>query len=239
MTELLFRDDAYLKDAPATVVGYSDEGGVILDRTIFYPQGGGQPGDNGTLSWADGQIDIATTIKGDADAVVLVPGEPSTLPAIGAEVSQSLNWDHRYRLMRIHTALHLLSVVIPLPVSGGAIAAEKGRLDFNMPEALENKEALQEELNALISSDLPVTESWITDEELAANPSLVKTMSVMPPTGAGRVRLIRIGEGADQVDLQPCGGTHVARTAEIGPVRLGKVEKKGKQNRRVYLHFDA
>jgi len=239
MTELLFREDAYLNDAPPTVVGYSDEGGVILDRTIFYPQGGGQPGDSGSLSWAEGQIDIATTIKGDADAVVLVPGEPSTLPAIGAEVSQSLNWDHRYRLMRIHTALHLLSVVIPLPVSGGAIAAEKGRLDFNMPEALENKEALQEELNALISSDLPVTESWITDEELAANPSLVKTMSVMPPTGAGRVRLIRIGEGADQVDLQPCGGTHVARTAEIGPVRLGKVEKKGKQNRRVYLHFDA
>ena len=141
--------------------------------------------------------------------------------------------------MRVHTALHLLSVVIPLPVTGGSIGPEKGRLDFDMPEAPEDKETLEAELNALIDRDLAVTEDWITDEELQANPDLVKTMSVKPPMGAGRVRLVRIGEGDDQIDLQPCGGTHVARLGEIGRVRLGKIEKKGRQNRRVYLHLDG
>jgi misacylated tRNA(Ala) deacylase len=141
--------------------------------------------------------------------------------------------------MRMHTALHLLSVVLPLPVTGGAIGAGKGRLDFDMPEAPEDKSTLEDALNALVARDLPVTEDWITEAELAANPALVKTMSVAPPTGAGRVRLIRIGQGAEQVDLQPCGGTHVPSTAEIGPLRLGKIEKKGRQNRRVTLHLAA
>lgn len=238
MTELLFRNDAYERDVQAVVTAHTPEGGIVLDRTLFYPTGGGQPGDSGTLSWNGTTLPIATTVKGDGDQVVLVPAEPASLPVVGTSVTQTLDWDRRYRHMRVHTALHLLSVVIPLPVTGGSISAEKGRLDFDMPEAPSDKEALTESLNRLIERDLVVSEGWISDEELAANPGLVKTMSVKPPMGAGRVRLVRIGEGADQVDLQPCGGTHVARTGEIGRVRIGKVEKKGRQNRRVYLHLD-
>jgi misacylated tRNA(Ala) deacylase len=157
------------------------------------------------------------------------------LPPEGAAVTLRLDWARRHRHMRVHTALHLLSVVIPLPVTGGQIGAERGRLDFDMPDPPEDVAALQDRLNAMIARDLPVTEDWITDAELAANPGLVKTMSVMPPTGQGRVRLVRIGQGADQLDLQPCGGTHVARTAEIGRVEIGKIEKKGRQNRRVSI----
>lgn len=237
MSELLFRNDPCLREATAKVEGFTDEGGVILDRTIFYPTGGGQPGDSGRLIWDGGDIEIATTVKGADGAVVLVPAEPEQLPSLGAKVSQILDWDRRHRHMRVHTALHLLSVVIPLPVTGGAIGAEKGRLDFMMPEPPEDRDAVEAELNALIARDLRVTEGWISDEELQANPQLVKTMSVKPPMGAGKVRLIGIGEGAGQVDLQPCGGTHVASTAEIGQVRLGKIENKGKQNRRVNLHL--
>ncbi|MDO6485225.1 alanyl-tRNA editing protein [Shimia thalassica] len=238
MTDLIFREDAYLRETEATVTGITPEGGVILDRTVFYPTGGGQPGDNGLLSWSNGALTIATTIKGENDAIILVPAEASALPAVGTKVTQTLDWERRYRHMRIHTALHLLSVVIPLPVTGGSISAEKGRLDFDMPEAPEDKDALIETLNTLIERDLPVNDAWITDEELAANPGLVKTMSVTPPIGSGRVRLVRIGEGAQQIDLQPCGGTHVARTSEIGRVRIGKIEKKGRQNRRVNLFLD-
>ncbi|MDP2494103.1 alanyl-tRNA editing protein [Shimia thalassica] len=238
MTDLIFREDAYLRETEATVTGITPEGGVILDRTVFYPTGGGQPGDNGVLSWSNGALTIATTIKGENDGVILVPAEASALPAVGTKVTQTLDWERRYRHMRIHTALHLLSVVIPLPVTGGSISAEKGRLDFDMPEAPEDKDALIETLNTLIERDLPVNDAWITDEELAANPGLVKTMSVTPPIGSGRVRLVRIGEGAQQIDLQPCGGTHVARTSEIGRVRIGKIEKKGRQNRRVNLFLD-
>lgn len=235
MTEALFREDAYLKEATAHVVALTEQGGVVLDRTVFYPTGGGQPGDSGVLRWDGTEVMIATTVKGEGGQIVLVPVEGADLPEIGAEVVQVLDWDKRHRHMRVHTALHLLSVVIPLPVSGGAIGAEKGRLDFDMPEAPEDKQALEDALNDLIARDLPVTDDWITDEELQANPGLVKTMSVMPPMGQGRVRLVRIGQGADQVDLQPCGGTHVARTGEIGRVTLGKIEKKGRQNRRVSL----
>ncbi len=235
MTEPLFRADAYLKQAAATVTALTDQGGVVLDRSVFYATGGGQPGDTGVLRWDGGEAAIATTVKGDGDDIVLVPAEGCSLPAVGDPVEQVLDWDRRHRLMRVHTALHLLSVVIPLPVSGGAIGADKGRLDFDMPDAPEDKQALEDQLNALIARDLPVTDDWITDAELQANPGLVKTMSVMPPMGQGRVRLVRIGQGADQVDLQPCGGTHVARTGEIGRVTLGKIEKKGRQNRRVSL----
>ncbi|WP_224824657.1 alanyl-tRNA editing protein [Cognatishimia sp. MH4019] len=239
MTDLLFRTEPYLRDAPGVVTGLTDEGGIVLDQTIFYPTGGGQPGDNGRLVWEGGTLEIATAVKGEDGAVVLVPAEPAPMPTVGAEVTQHLDWDRRHRHMRVHTALHLLSVVIPLPVTGGAIGVEKGRLDFMMPEPPEDRDALEAELNALIARDLRVTEGWITDAELQANPELVKTMSVMPPMGSGKVRLIGIGEGADQVDLQPCGGTHVASTAEIGTVRLGKIENKGKQNRRVNLHLVA
>ena len=237
MTKLLFRDDAYMTRASAVVQAHTEDGGIIPDGSLFYPTGGGQPGDRGRLEWAGGETQIATTIKGEGDAVILVPADGQHLPPVGAEITQHLDWDQRHRHMRVHTALHLLSVVIPLPVSGGSIGAEKGRLDFDMPEAPEDKPALEAALNALIARDLEVSEDWISDAELAANPGLVKTMSVAPPMGAGRVRLVRIGSGADQVDLQPCGGTHVKRIGEIGPVRIGKIEKKGRQNRRVYLHL--
>ncbi|QGX98338.1 alanyl-tRNA editing protein [Roseovarius faecimaris] len=234
----LFREDAYLSEAPAEVVAHTPEGGIVLDASIFYPTGGGQPGDSGRIRWQGGAVNVATTVKAEADDIALVPSEPQALPAIGTQVVQELDWARRHRHMRLHTALHLLSVVIPLPVTGGAIGTEKGRLDFDMPEAPEDREALERELNALIDRDLKVSQDWISDEALRAQPELVKTMSVAPPMGAGRVRLVRIGEGRGQVDLQPCGGTHVARTAEIGRVRLGKIEKKGRQNRRVYLHLD-
>jgi len=238
MTEALFRKDASLKDCEAVVTAINDRGGIVLDRTVFYPMGGGQPGDQGELLWDGGSCEIATAVKGDTPTeVVHVPAPEQTMPAVGTRVTAKLNWDVRHRYMRVHTALHLLSVVIPLPVTGGSIGAEKGRLDFDMPEAPEDKDALQAELNALIAADHPVTDEWITDAELEAKPDMVKTMSVKPPTGQGHVRLVRIG-GADPVDLQPCGGTHVSSTAEIGTVRLGKVEKKGKQNRRVSVFLD-
>jgi misacylated tRNA(Ala) deacylase len=241
MTQPLFLEDAYLRDATAVVVDHTPEGGVVLDQSIFYATGGGQPGDSGTLTWGVNHLNVATCVKIDGREnarSALVPAEPAPLPPIGTQVTQSLDWERRHALMRVHTALHLLSVVIPLPVSGGSISAGKGRLDFDMPESPSDKEALERSLNALIELDYVVSTDWITDAELQANPGLVKTMSVTPPMGAGHVRLVRIGDGVRQIDLQPCGGTHVARTSEIGRVRLGKIEKKGKQNRRVYLHLD-
>jgi misacylated tRNA(Ala) deacylase len=235
---MLFRNDAYMRDATGTVLALTDEGGIVLDQTIFYPTSGGQPGDSGRLVWDGGAMEIATAVKGEGADIILVPAEPAPLPPVGAEVRQELDWERRHRHMRVHTALHLLSVVIPLPVTGGSIGADKGRLDFDMPEAPEDKDALTDALNALIGRDLWISEQWITDAELDANPGLVKTMSVQPPRGSGRIRLVRIGDEDETVDLQPCGGTHVSRTGEIGRVRIGKIEKKGKQNRRVYLHLD-
>ena len=237
MTELLFRKDAYAREATGIVTALTDEGGIVLDGSLFYPTSGGQPGDSGSLRWNGSELAIATAVKGEGDTVILLPAEPANLPAVGQEVTQILDWDRRYRHMRVHTALHLLSVVIPLPVSGGAIATDKGRLDFDMPEAPEDKEALEADLNRLIACNMDVTEEWITDAELDAQPDLVKTMSVQPPRGSGQIRLVRIGVGAETADLQPCGGTHVANTSEIGSVRIGKIEKKGHQNRRVYLHL--
>jgi len=238
MTEPLFRTDAYLKQAEGRVLAHTPEGGVILDRSLFSPHGGGQPGDSGKLTWPGGKLFLSDARKAEAGQIALIPdpahaGAP--LPKPGTVVEQVLDWDRRHRHMRVHTALHLLSVIIPLPVTGGSIGADKGRLDFDMPEAPDDRDDLEAELNELIARDLPVTEEWITDAELEANPGLVKTLSVMPPMGSGHIRLVRIGQGADQVDLQPCGGTHVARTAEIGRVSLGKFEKKGKQNRRITL----
>lgn len=237
MTNPLFRD-AYLRNAPGRVQSITDRGGVVLDGSIFYATGGGQPGDRGQITWDGGAMEVATTVKGQGDEIILVPPEGADLPPVGGDVAQHLDWDLRLRHMRMHTALHLLSVVIPLPVTGGQIGAEKSRLDFDMPDAPADKEALAAELNSLIARDLEITETWITDAELEANPGLVKTMSVQPPKGAGQVRLVRIGQGEEQIDLQPCGGTHVARTAEIGPVRIGKIEKKGRNNRRVAIHLD-
>jgi misacylated tRNA(Ala) deacylase len=237
MTDLLIREEPYLRETTGVVTGHTPEGGVILDGTIFYPTGGGQPGDSGAIVWESGALKIATAVKADGGMIALVPAEPAPLPPVGAEVIQQLDWERRHKHMRVHTALHLLSVIIPLPVTGGSIGVEKGRLDFDMPEAPADKETLEMQLNELIARNLEVSEDWITDAELAANPGLVKTMSVKPPSGAGKVRLIRIGWGDEQVDLQPCGGTHVAGTAEIGRIRLGKIEKKGRQNRRVNLHL--
>lgn len=235
MTDLLFRTDPYLREAEAVVTGHTPEGGILLDRTVFYPTGGGQPGDSGLLLWDGTRLPVATAVKAEGGQVALVPAEAVPLPAIGTVVRQRLDWDRRHRHMRVHTALHLLSVVIPLPVTGGQIGAERGRLDFDMPDPPGDMEGLEARLNELIGLDLAVTDRWITDDELLANPALVKTMSVRPPIGQGRVRLVRIGTDSTQIDLQPCGGTHVARTAEIGRVEFGKVEKKGRQNRRVTI----
>ena len=238
MSDPIYLQDAYRRTAPARVVAHTPEGGVVLDQSLFYATGGGQPGDAGRISWSGGALDIATAVKAGEGAIALVPATPSALPDIGTQVEQELDWARRLGHMRVHTALHLLSVVIPLPVSGGAITANKGRLDFNMPDAPEDKAVIEAALQALIDRDLKVSESWITNAELDANPGLVKTMSVMPPRGAGRVRLVAIGSQDTQIDLQPCGGTHVTSTGQIGRIRLGKVEKKGRQNRRVYMHLE-
>ena len=234
---LLFRQDAYARDAEAEVIAITDEGGVVLDQTLFYPTSGGQPGDSGAIEWSGGRIEMATCIKTTDFAAVLIPAEPVPLPPIGARVTQHINWERRHRHMRVHTALHLLSVVIPKPVTGGQIGSEKGRLDFLMERAPGEKAELEAAMNRLIGLGLAITESVITDDELAARPELVKTMSVAPPTGTGQVRLVRIGPPDTQVDLQPCGGTHVANTHEIGEIRLGKIENKGASNRRVNLHL--
>ena len=235
MTVSLYERDAYLREADATLLAINDRGGVILDRSLFYPTGGGQPGDSGELVVDGETIRIATTVKGDGEDIVLVPESPVELLA-GTPVLQRIDWGKRFAHMRVHTALHLLSVVIPLPVTGGQISAEKGRLDFDMPTAPDDKQAIEDSLNDLVERDLEITDEWISDEELAANPGLVKTMSVKPPSGRGKVRLVRISKGDELVDLQPCGGTHVRTTREIGRLRLGKVEKKSRLNRRVNIH---
>lgn len=237
MTERLYETDSYLAETEARATAITPDGGIVCDRSVFYAQGGGQPGDAGRLFWdgAPDGIAIVDAIKGAGDDVILVPEDGAATPESGATVRQMLDWDRRFRHMRIHTALHLLSVAIPLPVTGGSIGAEKGRLDFDMPEAPEDKDALEAKLNEIAEADAQVSYEWISDEELAANPALVKTMSVAPPKGSGRVRLVRIADGERVVDLQPCGGTHVARTGEIGRLRLGKIEKKGRRNRRVNL----
>lgn len=235
MTEALFQTDPYLREVAGTVINATEDGRVTLDRSVFYPQGGGQPGDSGTILWNGGELQVASTVRGEDGTIVLRTESGKPLPVAGQTIIQRLDWERRHRHMRVHTGLHLLSVVIPLPVTGGAITAEKGRLDFDMPEPPQDRSMLEARLNELIARDLPVTEDWITDDELVASPSLVKTMSVKPPMGAGRVRLIRIGQGDDQVDLQPCGGTHVKRTGEVGTVTIGKIEKKGARNRRVNM----
>jgi len=233
-TTLLFRVDAYLRETAATVLAVTERRGIVLDRTVFYATGGGQPGDSGTLAREGGDIAIATAVYGDdRHDVVHVPGESELLPEPGETISAAIDWARRYRHMRIHTGLHLLSVVLPYPVTGGAIGTDEGRLDFDVPGEAPGKDEIAEKLNALIAADYPVSEEWISDEELLANPALVKTMKVKPPMGTGRVRLVRIGD----IDLQPCGGTHVRSTAEIGPLTIGKIESKGRQNRRVRIRF--
>lgn len=233
MTEPLFRDDAYLRETPATVLAINERGGIVLDRTVFYAQGGGQPGDRGEIVRADGSvIAIATTIyDADRKTIVHVPAEGSALPAPGEPVTARLDWALRFPRMRVHTALHLLSVALPYPVTGGQIGEGEGRLDFDIPEAGLDREAIETSVAEMVAANAAVTTEWITDAELEANPGLVKTMSVKPPMGQGRVRLVRIAG----LDLQPCGGTHVRATGEIGRVSVTGIEKKGRQNRRVRI----
>lgn len=233
-TELVFRDDAYAQEVTARVLAVAPEG-VVLDRTNFYARAGGQPGDAGVIRWAGGETAVTEALKGPEDTVLHVPAAGAALPPVGAEVTVVLDWARRHRLMRMHTTLHLLCSLIPgAGVTGGQIGAEKSRLDFDLPEP-PTKESLTEGLNALIAADHPVSERWISEEELDASPGLVRTLSVQPPRGNGRIRLVRIGPEEAPVDLQPCGGTHVKRTGEIGRVEVTKIENKGKQNRRVTI----
>ena len=230
MVEELFRQDAYLKEAEATVTSL-EERGVRLDRSIFYPTGGGQPGDTGSLRWDGGEARIVDAVKADGADVLHVLAPDAPRPAVGTKLHSTLDWDRRLLHMRMHTALHVMSAVIKGNVTGGQVGADKSRLDFNLEGEVPAKEWVTEEINKLIALDRPVTPEWITDEELSARPELVKTMSVRPPMGAGRVRLLAI-EG---IDLQACGGTHVARTGEIGRVECIKIENKGKMNRRFVI----
>jgi misacylated tRNA(Ala) deacylase len=231
MSTLRFREDAYARQCRA-VVTRADERGIELDSTVFYPTGGGQPGDAGVLRSAAGDIRIANTIKGDGpDAVIHVPEPGSRVPAVGEAVEAAIDWDRRHRFMRFHTALHLLCSIVPGAVTGGSIGEDKARLDFDVATESLDKDAIQQRLSTLVNGAHPVTPRWITDAELAARPELVRTMSVKPPSGHGNVRLLDI-EG---VDLQPCGGTHVQNTAEIGNVVVTKIENKGRQNRRIII----
>jgi misacylated tRNA(Ala) deacylase len=236
-TDCLFREDAYLRDCDATVVGLTDRGGIVLDRTVFYATSGGQPGDGGMLTTAAGiEIPVATAVYTDPmkTEIAHVPASPEfALPAVGEKLRASIGWDLRYARMRMHTALHLLSAALPYPVTGGSVGEAEGRLDFDIPEAGLDKDDITTKVAAMITADAPVSMRWISDAELEANPSLVKTMSVKPPMGTGRVRLVEIAG----FDLQPCGGTHVNRTGEIGAVHVTQIEKKGKQNRRVRIAF--
>lgn len=243
MTTDLFREDAYKQNCTATVTAIDEEGRVALDRTVFYPRGGGQPGDSGRLRLADGRVvTVADTVKdaraekgAPADRILHCLEEGATPPTIGETVEAEIDWDRRYAHMRMHSCMHLLCSIIDAPVTGGQVGAEKSRLDFDWPEVTIAKDEITDALNALVAADHPLAIETITEQELDANPTLVKTMSVQPPRGAGTIRVIRIG---DTVDLQPCGGTHVGRTGEIGPVRVAKIEKKGRQNRRVVIAFD-
>lgn len=237
-TNPLFREDAYLKATPAKVIGLTDEGGVILDQTVFYATSGGQPGDSGLLRRADGSIiQIATTINGATkNDFIHVPAEGETLPQLGEELIAEIDWERRFKLMQMHTACHLLSVICPFPVTGASVNIDDSRIDFDMQGNDLTKEQVSEKLMEMVNAASPVTTNWISDEELAANPDLVKSKNVRPPVGQGRIRLVLIGDNGS-VDSQPCGGTHVANTSEIGEIHIGKVEKKGKENRRYRIRF--
>lgn len=239
---LLYTDEPYARTFKGTVTAVSPDGDAVqLDRTLFYPTGGGQPGDTGRLTLADGTIlTVTDTVKSETpDRPWHRLSAPADGLAEGTAVEGSIDWDRRHRHMRMHTAMHLLCSLVEGDVTGGQVGETRSRLDFNIPGDAVDKATLTERLNALIEADHPVAPVWITDEEMAANPGLVRTMSVKPPSGGGRVRLLRIGptEG-DPVDLQPCGGTHVAATGEIGPVTVAKIENKGKQNRRISIVLD-
>ena len=232
MTTTLFREDSYLKECDATTIAV-DHNAIVLDRTIFYPMGGGQPGDTGIINWDTGSAIVLDTRYDDNGTIRHIVEEDITLPPPGEEVRAKIDWDRRYRHMRMHTALHLLGSLLQYGVTGGNISAEKSRLDFDMEDTID-KEKVNKALKNLIEKNHPVSCRWISNEELNAQPDLVRTMSVQPPKITGKVRLLEI----ENIDLQPCGGTHVKSTKEVGQVRIGKVEKKGKHNRRINIHLD-
>jgi misacylated tRNA(Ala) deacylase len=233
-TDCLFRDDSYLKDCDARVVAITEQGGIVLDRTVFYANSGGQPGDTGTMTFADGtRMAIANAIYTDAQKseIAHVPADAALSARVGNVVRAEIDWEPRYGRMKIHTALHLLSVVLPYPITGASVGNVDGRADFNIPDAGHDKEAIAAKIAAMIATDAAVSSRWISDAELEDNPGLIKSMSVKPPMGTGKVRLIEIAG----LDLQPCGGTHVRQLHEIGAVAVTGIEKKGKQNRRVRI----
>lgn len=236
-TEALFAENAYLTTAEAKLIAVTEGGGLVLDRTCFYATSGGQPGDTGRLMRADGStIAIAGTVNGETKAdIIHLPAPAQELPQVGETLTLEIDWERRHRLMRMHTACHLLSVVCPLPITGASVSEQDSRVDFDMSEPMDKGE-VSERLMELVSADHPVFTRWISEADLDANPDLVKSKNVRPPRGAGRIRLVCIGEDA-AVDSQPCGGTHVKRTGEIGQIHIGKIEKKGKENRRFRIRF--
>lgn len=240
LTEAIFRDDAYRAMDKGCVVAVNDRGGILLDRTIFYATSGGQPGDTGYLTREDGtQIPIGATITGETkDEIIHLPASGHAQPVVGEQLSLTIDWPRRLKLMRMHTACHLLTVVCPYPITGAAVGEEESRVDFDIPDAAFSKEEVTERVMDLVKASHPVFTRWITDEELAANPGLVKSKNVRPPIGTGRIRLVCIGEN-EAVDSQPCGGTHVKSTAEVGDIHIGKIEKKGRENRRFRIRFGS
>ncbi len=239
-TEALFRDDAYLRDGAARVVGINDRGGILLDRTMFYATSGGQPGDTGRFTREDGStIAIAATVTGETkDEIIHVPAAEQVLPELGETLQLAIDWERRFKLMRMHTACHLLSVICPFPITGASVNEADSRVDFDLPDVNVTKEDVTIRLMELVNGDHPVFTRWISEEELESNPGLVKSKNVRPPRGAGRIRLVCIGKEA-VVDSQPCGGTHVASTAEVGEIHIGKIEKKGRENRRFRIRFGS
>jgi misacylated tRNA(Ala) deacylase len=234
MTTRLFLDDPTLATTSAIVIASGSEG-IVLDRTVFYARGGGQPGDTGSLRWGAGETPIAEAVKGEGDAILHLPAPDVALPSVGAVVEAAIDWQRRHAHMRMHTAVHLLcSLIKGAAVTGGSVGADKSRLDFDLPNP-PPKEEIEAGLNALIAADYPVSIEWVDASVLDTDPGLVRTLSVQPPRGTGRLRLVRIGANETLVDLQPCGGTHVSRTSEIGRIRVQKIENKGKQNRRIII----
>ncbi|MEF2072449.1 alanyl-tRNA editing protein [Consotaella aegiceratis] len=239
-TETIYQDDAYCDRIEARLLGFDGENGLIFDRSNFFATGGGQPGDTGSVESPAGQaIRIVDTVRSaDRKAVVLMADEPVTALAVGGTFNLAIDWQRRHKLMRMHTACHLLSVVYPFPITGASVGEDESRIDFDSPEASANKFTVTEQLMQLVEADHPVFTRWITDEDLDANPGLVKSANVKPPRGTGRIRLVCIGEESS-IDAQPCGGTHVRSTAEVGSIHIGKIEKKGRSNRRFRIRFGA
>ncbi|MAS05254.1 MAG: Ala-tRNA(Pro) hydrolase [Ahrensia sp.] len=234
----LFRADAYQSVAEGTVLAVNERGGIILDQTCFYATSGGQPGDTGFFEREDGsKIEIAATVCGETkDEIIHVPAPDQPVPETGEKLTLHIDWDRRYKLMRMHTACHLLTVVCPYPITGASVGEEESRVDFDIPEFDNDKAAISEKLMALVAANHPIYVETISDADLAANPGLVKSKNVRPPTGSGSIRLVCIGKDAS-VDSQPCGGTHVTETQEVGDIHIGKIEKKGRENRRFRIRF--